>query len=76
MSRKYIIQERQNSFETLERYPESKDKIIHLQTVAESIRSKTKDKMRGRTLKLITAELARRGRNSTSGTAGSNMQVC
>jgi trehalose-6-phosphate synthase len=76
MKRKCIIQERQNSFETLERYPESQDKIIYLETVAQSVRSRTKEKMRNKTLKLITAELAKRGRSSNNGTDGSNMQVC
>jgi hypothetical protein len=57
MSRKRIAQERPNSFETLERYPESKSKIIQLHTVAQSVHSKTKDKMRSRTLNKITGEL-------------------
>ena len=76
MNRKRIIQKRQNSFETLERYPESQDKIIHLETIAQSIRSRTKEKMRNKTLKLITSELAKRGRSSNNGTDGSNIQVC
>jgi hypothetical protein len=57
MSRKCIVQERPNSFETLELYPESKSKIIQFHTVAQSIHPKMKNKIRSRTLNKITGEL-------------------
>ncbi len=71
MGRKCIIKKRESSHEGLE----SKGKVLHLQTISQSVRSKMTDTTRRRTLKLIVAELAKKGCSSTSGSAGSNMQV-
>ena len=69
MGRKCISNKRESSSEGLE----SKGEILQLRAISQSVRSKLTDTKRSRTLKLIVAELARGGRGSTNGTAGSNM---
>ena len=71
MNRKYNDNERRNSLEGLDRHPELKTEAIS-QT---SVRWKTTDKTRSKTLKLIAAELAKGRDHSTGEMGGSSMQM-
>jgi hypothetical protein len=57
MGRKCIVRESRSSIEGPERYPESKNKIIHLQTDSQSTQSRMPDNTRSKTLNRITGEL-------------------
>ena len=57
MGRKCIVVGKRNSIEGSERYLESKNKIIHLQTTSGPIQSKMLDNTRIKTLNKITGEL-------------------
>ena len=75
MGQKYNDSDRRNSFKERDSRPEPKNKILRIQNVFQSPRLRKIDETRRKTLKLITAELARGRNRSTNETSGSNMQM-
>ncbi|GEM_PF-2676669 len=57
MGRKCIVRESRSSIEGPDRYPESKNKIIYLQTASQSTQSRMPNNTRNETLNKITGEL-------------------
>jgi|TARA_B110000438_G_C15429515_1_gene485489 hypothetical protein len=72
MNQKYSDHEKRNSLEGLNRHPELKTETVKSQT---SVKWKTPDKTRNKTLNLIAAELSK-GRDHSKGKMGEgNMQM-